>query len=65
MNDTKSEQLFNICRNDAAINATKLEEVKALIAQGANLKWKNAAGDTALMVACENNHIEIVKLLLD
>jgi ankyrin repeat protein len=64
-NDAKGEQLFNLCDDaDATMNATLLEKVKGLVAEGANLKWKSVDGNTCLMMACYNGHIEVVKLLL-
>jgi ankyrin repeat protein len=61
LNDAKGEELFNLCDNADTMSAASLDEVKGLIVQGANLKWKNATGRTALMAACDNGHIEAAK----
>ncbi|MCL6590462.1 MAG: ankyrin repeat domain-containing protein [Firmicutes bacterium] len=43
----------------------QLNMVKYLIEKGANINEKNNAGQTALMYAAEDGHLEIVKFLME
>jgi len=51
-----------------AVNGGKVEEVKEILRSNPNLKinWKNEKDDdyTALIIACENGHDSIVRILL-
>jgi len=42
-----------------------LEGVKTLIQQGDNVNTKNRYSKTALYIACENGHTDVVQYLLD
>ncbi len=52
---------LNIRLIDASKNG-KMEDVKYLIRQGANVRF---AGDKALLSAIDNNHLDVVKYLVD
>jgi hypothetical protein len=44
--DVKGEQLFTLCNNADTISAAAYGEVKELIAEGANVNWKNTISST-------------------
>ena len=43
----------------------KKEDIKRLIKTGADINEQSSYGQTALYFACENNHTEIIKILLE
>ena len=49
---------------DAALNGD-VQQVKQLLAQGVGINLKDNLGRTALMCAASNDHVDVVKLLLD
>ncbi|MGL4677490.1 MAG: ankyrin repeat domain-containing protein [Brevinema sp.] len=48
-----------------AARAGDLDKIKQLVKFGINPKTKNIIGDTALRFATENNHMEVVKYLIE
>lgn len=64
--------LFDTCRaNQAgqtalmlAVSHGRMEMVRALLAQGAEVNLQDDEGSTALMCACEHGHADIVRILL-
>lgn len=48
-----------------AVYAKDLEKIKTLLEEGADPNTRDGLGFTTLMIACEHNHLEISKLLLD
>ena len=55
----KTEELLE------AVKEGNLEKVTELLDAGVNINRKNKKGWTALRLACERRHLEIMKLLLD
>ncbi|XP_065896236.1 ankyrin repeat domain-containing protein 6-like [Dysidea avara] len=46
-------------------NPTHLKVIEILLEQGADVNAQNAAGDSALMLACKNNHLDLIKMLAE
>lgn len=49
----------------AAVRKGNLEQVKSLLAKGADVNSKSPYGSTPLFFACDRGHTEIAKLLID
>ena len=60
--DGKGEELFKLC--DSRSEEPSLDEVKELVAAGANLDWKDDAGWTALFCTFGSGHARVVEYLV-
>ena len=64
-----SRELYNLCRDstgsDPTARAALLGAVRALLDRGADTLYADAAGWTALMLACQEGHRDVAELLLD
>jgi ankyrin repeat protein len=53
------QQLIDACEKG------EIAAVRKLLDEGVDVNWKDTLGDTALIYASANGHVEIIKLLLD
>ena len=70
INSCKASEQSNRQRdlNNSLINAVFLRDltkVNNLLEQGANPNFKNNAGETSLIIAAANGHLEIARLLIN